>query len=242
MSDLQRSLSAGPAGYTGNLQLHVQPPDSGTPQTSPPRRVCTCACGVPHNAVRFGTRVIVDGQTGHYVGFRLPAFAPIEHTIHFDDGGEQIMRGGRCHFLRVVLTQFLPYATCWPYDRPVRGWTVADDLDGGGIINVSTLVDTAGAGIGITSQTTLADFRRDITEKLGVPPEEQRLQLKGFLDGSHEKIRAVLRPDQQTRFDEMRPADPAHPGGPPPPGHRPPPKRGHRPPPKGGPPPPPPGP
>ena len=52
--------------------------------------------------------------------------------------------------------------------------------------------------------------------------EEQRIQLKSFLDGSGEKIRSVLRPDQQARFDSMRPADPGHPGGPPP-RHRPPP-------------------
>jgi len=85
-----------------------------------------------------------------------------------------------------------------------------------------------------------------MTRELGLDPEqqaaireildEQRAQLGAFLEGSREKIREVLRPEQQELFDTMRPADPARPAGPPP-GHRPPPRGGH---PQGYPPPPPP--
>ena len=88
----------------------------------------------------------------------------------------------------------------------------------------------------LTRQLDLDDEQRAAIHEI---LEEQRMQLRIFLDDSREKIREVLRPDQQARFDEMRPADPAHPGGPPP-GHRPPPPRGHRPPPRRGSPPPPP--
>jgi hypothetical protein len=54
---------------------------------------------------------------------------------------------------------------------------------------------------------------------------EQRIRLDEFLEGSRQEIRALLRPDQQRRFDDMRPPRPAQPG------HRPPAPRGGHPPP-----------
>jgi hypothetical protein len=47
--------------------------------------------------------------------------------------------------------------------------------------------------------------------------DEQRIRLEGFLEESRQEIRALLRPDQQRRFDDMRPPRPPQPGGPPPP-------------------------
>jgi hypothetical protein len=46
---------------------------------------------------------------------------------------------------------------------------------------------------------------------------EQRIRLEEFLEGSRLEIRALLRPDQQRRFDDLRPPRPE------PPGHQPPP-------------------
>jgi hypothetical protein len=70
--------------------------------------------------------------------------------------------------------------------------------------------------------------------------DEQRIRLDGFLEGSRQEIRALLRPDQQQRFDAMRPPRPPLPGGGPPFGKHPQPRGEHRPPPPGGEPPPPP--
>ena len=58
--------------------------------------------GAPHSAQPVGTRVTVDGSRGYYVGFKLPAFGRMEHTVHFDRGGRQTLRGDRCHLLRVL--------------------------------------------------------------------------------------------------------------------------------------------
>jgi len=67
-----------------------------------------------------------------------------------------------------------------------------------------------------------ADQQRAIEEIL----DEQRVRLDLVLEESREAIRAVLRPDQQERFDNMRPPGPhRRPGRRPPPGAPPPPPR-----------------
>ena len=171
MSDLGRSLSVA----AGDIENNQPPPRAGNPAPARPGGVRTCA-SAPHSAVQFGTRVVVDGQAGHYVNFRLPAFSRIEHVVCFDDGGEQTLRGDRCHFFRVVLKHILPSIA----RQPAQGWTVAQDPDGGGTVTVSTITNPDGAvEISVTSQTTLADFRRSIEEELGIPAEEQRLLLSG---------------------------------------------------------------
>jgi hypothetical protein len=83
----------------------------------------------------------------------------------------------------------------------------------------------------------------DMTRELGLDPDqrreirtlldEQRVRLHELLEASRREIRAVLRPDQQQRFDDLRPPRPGPPGppGPPPPGS--PRPGGHPPPPPG---------
>jgi hypothetical protein len=103
MSDLGRSLSVA----AGDIENNQPPPRASNPAPTRPGGVRTCA-SAPHSAVQFGTRVVVDGQANHYVNFKLPAFSRIEHVVCFDDGGEQTLRGDRCHFFRVVLKHILP--------------------------------------------------------------------------------------------------------------------------------------
>ena len=50
----------------------------------------------PHCELPVGTRVIVHGAAGYYAGCRLRMFGHLEHTIHFDEGGRQTLRGDRC--------------------------------------------------------------------------------------------------------------------------------------------------
>ena len=168
-SDLERSLSAA-AG-----DIEAAPPQRPRLMLPPAAGMRTCA-SAPHSAVQFGTRIVVDGQAGHYVNFRLPAFSRIEHVVCFDDGGEQILRGDRCHFFRVLSSMACGLRS---ERQSAQGWTVAQDPGGGGAVTVSTITSPHGAEISITSQTTLADFRRSIAEELGIPAEEQRLLLCG---------------------------------------------------------------
>jgi surface protein len=83
--------------------------------------------GVPHVGLPVGTRVIVDGAVGHYVGLKLPAFGRVEHEIHFDEGGRKTLRGDRCRFFGVVWAYLSFGLVC--YSQRGRGWSIDDDND-----------------------------------------------------------------------------------------------------------------
>ena len=143
--------------------------------------------GAPHVGLPAGTRVIVNGAAGHYVGLKLPAFSRLEHEIHFDEGGRKTLRGDRCHFFGVVWAH-LSFALT-PCSQRGRGWSIDDDEDGAGAVTVSTITAPDGADVQITAQTTLAELKHGISEALGIPAAEQRLQLvehEGESDGAVE--------------------------------------------------------
>ena len=69
------------------------------------------------------------------------------------------------------------------------------------------------------------DLDADQQEKVRAIVEKGHATMRGILDETSREIRAVLRPDQQTKFDRMRPRSPfrhgdphggPHGGGPPP--------------------------
>jgi hypothetical protein len=130
--------------------------------------------------------VVVGGAAGHYVSCKVPAFGAIEHVVHFDEGGRTTLPGGRCHFF-TVLWPYISFAgvctaCCRRRGEEGRGgWSESSaggGDDGGGTVTAATLISERGSGIEITAQTTVDELKLSISEALGIPFVEQRLQLQ----------------------------------------------------------------
>jgi surface protein len=170
------------------LDDRAAPSDAGRPLTAPGERQDGCRVGgAPHVGLPAGTRVIVNGAAGHYVGLKLPAFGRLEHEVHFDERGRKTLRGDRCHFFGVVWAHLsFALASC---SQRGRGWSIDDNEDGAGAVTVGTITTPDGTDVQITAQTTLAELKHGISEELGIPAAEQRLQLveyEGESDGTVE--------------------------------------------------------
>eukprot|EP01051_Picozoa_sp_SAG22_P012293 SAG22_NODE_1263_length_4967_cov_5.836278_2_plen_427_part_00 len=159
------------------------------------------AMTVPNLPAAVGARVHVEGHgQGTYVRFDFNVLSPVLHCIDFDEGGEKTFRGDSacrdrwCRRPRFVVPPHQKVADtiqwCWPsgWDstRPVaNGWRVVDDL---GSVHVYTLIAPAEVQtIALKpANMSMCELRVEIAQRLGVPPEHQRLVIQGQGEGDGE--------------------------------------------------------